>query len=124
MEFLFLWQDGWADKPLDILISADVPSSISSLTILKATQMKKQNITSLFLISLTLAIISSLVINKIILNGYLQGGANISRMETINARLNPDSYYWQIYPYSLVAGLVVGVLVFVIGYMLTLKRKE
>jgi ABC-type spermidine/putrescine transport system permease subunit I len=86
--------------------------------------MKKQNITSLFLISLTIAIIASLVINKIILNGYLKGGANISKMETINARVNPDSYYWQIYPYSLVAGLVVGVLVFVVGYLITIKRKE
>jgi ABC-type spermidine/putrescine transport system permease subunit I len=86
--------------------------------------MKKQNITSLFLISLTIAIIASLVINKISFDGYLRGGANISKMETINARLNPDSYYWQIYPYSLVIGFALGVLVFVVGYLITMKRKK
>ena len=76
------------------------------------------------IISIATTIILSIYINKIVMRGALAGGPNISKISTLKANLNPDKAYWEMYPYSLGFSLIVGVVVFVIVYLLTPKKTD
>ena len=57
-------------------------------------------------------------VTKTTVNGAQLGGTNISPAETLRANLTPDSFYWSKYPFGLLVGSVLGLIVFIIIYYL------
>ena len=74
-----------------------------------------------FIISIATTIILSFYINKITLLGAQAGGDKISNSFTLQANIDPDKAYWNIYPFSFGFALIVGIVVFIIVYLLTPK---
>ncbi len=84
----------------------------------------KRPITLALILAIIVTIILSMYINNLVMQGAQHGANNIDLDYTINARVNPEKAYWDNYPYSLGAGAIGGIIVFIIVYFLTPKRKK
>jgi ABC-type spermidine/putrescine transport system permease subunit I len=83
----------------------------------------KRPITGPLILSLVVTIFLSMIINNRVLHSAQQGADNVSIRYTQNARMNPDNAFWDMYPYSLGLATIVGIIVFIIAYLLTSKKK-
>ncbi len=75
------------------------------------------------ILSIVVTIFLSMIINNRVLHSAQQGADNVSLRYTRNASMNPDNAFWDMYPYSLGLATIVGIIVFIIAYFLTPKKK-
>jgi hypothetical protein len=77
-----------------------------------------------FIISIATTIILSFYINKITLRGAQAGGDIISNSFTLQANIDPDKSYWNLYPFSFGFALIVGIVVFILVYLVNTKFEK
>ena len=82
----------------------------------------KKSPTLALVLSITSTIALTFYINKVCLRGAQHGADNISKQFTMNANFNPDKAYWEMLPYSLLFASIVGILIFILVYVITPKK--
>lgn len=77
-----------------------------------------------FIIALIVTFIAAYFINDRVCKNPPIGGHGISKEWALHAQLDPDWHYWQMYPLSLLFGSCVGLVVFVIGFIVSPSKPK
>lgn len=82
----------------------------------------KNKIYTLFFLSIIIIIVSVLFIQNRIVSGASKASEDgkypVSKSFTLLAKQNPDEFYNRMLPYSLMGGLIAGVLFFCLGLLI------
>ncbi len=80
--------------------------------------------TTPLIIALIVTFIAAYYINDRVCKGAQMGGEGISKQHTLQAQLDPDKFYWQMYPASLLFGSGIGLVVFIIGFFVSPSKPK
>jgi len=80
--------------------------------------------TTPLIIALVATLIAAYYINDRVCKGAAMGGEGINKQHTLKARLTPDDFYWEMYPASLLFGSGIGLVVFIIGFIVSPSKPK